>query len=69
MINKNNKREIMKNKNEINDKETFLVAMKDMGKKVVDEMYRNNILRRVSGVDDDKSEMYRDNDILEAFGY
>ena len=69
MINKNNKREKMKNKNEINDKETFLVAMKDMGKKVVDEMYRNNILRRVSGVDDDKSEMYRDNDILEAFGY
>ena len=69
MINKNNKREIMKNKNEINDNETFLVAMKDMGKKVVDEMYRNNILRRVSGVDDDKSEMYRDNDILEAFGY
>lgn len=69
MINKNNKREIMKNKNEINDNETFLVAMKDMGKKVVDEMYRNNILRRVSGADDDKSEMYRDNDILEAFGY
>ena len=69
MINKNNKREIMKNKNKINDNETFLVAMKDMGKKVVDEMYRNNILRRVSGVDDDKSEMYRDNDILEAFGY
>lgn len=69
MINKNNKREIMKNKNKINDNETFLVAMKDMGKKVVDEMYRNNILRRVSGADDDKSEMYRDNDILEAFGY
>ena len=69
MINKNNKREIMKNKNKINDNETFLVAMKDMGKKVVDEMYRNNILRRVSGVDVDKSEMYRDNDILKAFGY
>ena len=69
MINKNNKREIMKNKNKINDNETFLVAMKDMGEKVVDEMYRNNILRRVSGVDVDKSEMYRDNDILEAFGY
>ena len=69
MINKNNKREIMKNKNKINDNETFLVAMKDMGKKVVDEMYINQILAKVSGVDVDKSEMYRDNDILEAFGY
>jgi|TARA_R110000824_G_scaffold395808_1_gene596772 hypothetical protein len=69
MINKNNKREIMKNKNKINDNETFLVAMKDMGKKVVNEMYINQILAKVSGVDVDKSEMYRDNDILEAFGY
>ena len=69
MINKNNKREIMKNKNNINDNETFLVAMKDMGKKVVNEMYINQILAKVSGVDVDKSEMYRDNDILEAFGY
>ena len=69
MINKNNKREIMKNKNKINDNETFLVAMKDMGKKVVNEMYVNQILAKVSGVDVDKSEMYRDNDILEAFGY
>ena len=59
----------MKNKNEINDNETFLVAMKDMGKKVVNEMYVNHILAKVSGVDVDKSEMYRDNDILEAFGY
>lgn len=59
----------MKNKNKINDNETFLVAMKDMGKKVVNEMYINQILAKVSGVDVDKSEMYRDNDILEAFGY